>query len=388
MSDAAWQFHTPTKLRVGLGISAELADELTLLGARRPLLVTDRGIIAAGIADDIIAALGPGGTPPSIYDAVRSDPDAATVAEGSQRLRTWRADAVVAVGGGSVVDAAKAMAIMARHDGDILDYEHGQQRRRFDRPGLPLITIPTTAGTGSEVTWWSVITDPQRRRKCDIGSPLMAARVALVDPALSRGLPPQATAATGFDALSHALEALVTRHHHPATDALCRQAIEMIMAHLPTAVANGHDLEARMAMASAASIAGLAFPNAGLGAVHGLTAPLGARLGIAHGQACAALLPAVMRCNSTVVADRYAAVASWWGWQGIDPAAGAAVAVDRVLTLRRQLGLPSLRELGCTAADVPVIAADAIGPCSNCVNNPRPLTVADLDRLLHDALDE
>lgn len=379
-------FHTPTRWRFGDDCSQELGESVRNLGASRVLVVTDAGLVRAGVVDPLEANLQASGVEPIRFDQVEANPTVATVHTGIDTIRERRCEAVVAIGGGSPIDAGKAMAVLAAHHGPATDFEHAVGSRAIERAGLPLITVPTTAGTGSEVTCWSVITDTVAKRKFDIGSPLMAPRTALVDPLLTLGLPPRITAATGMDALTHAIEAFTTTGRYPMTQGIAAAAIRLIDAHIETAVADGSDRDARRAMAHAATAAGFAFPNTGLGAVHGLTAPIGGHLDAPHGDANACLLPWVMAWNAETEPAIYAAIARLLGWNGDDDTAGARFAIDRVVALNAAIGIPDLADLGVTEALVDRLAADAIGPHSNCNANPRPISLTEAAGLLRRAL--
>jgi alcohol dehydrogenase class IV len=381
---ASARFFTPTKLVFAAGASRGLLDELRALRSRRPLVVSDPGVAKAGLVARVVEPLAAAGITAELFTSVEANPLAATVHAGVAAAYAAGCDAVVAIGGGSAIDAAKAMAILHAHPGDIRQYEYGQ--RPFARAGLPFISIPTTAGTGSEVTWWSVITDPDTHRKFDVGDPRMAAVAALVDPELTLGLPARVTAATGMDAFTHALEAYTTKGRNPLTDGHALAAMELLAAHLPAAVANGADLAARTQVMLAATTAGLAFSNVGLGAVHGLTAPIGGHLGAAHGEANAALLPAVVRFNAPAVPERYARIARLFGWTGSSDTDGAAHLARSLGERNRSLGIPRVRDLGVTATNIPLLARDALGPISNCNSNPRSVSQTDAEAILLDAL--
>jgi alcohol dehydrogenase len=261
-----------------------------------------------------------------------------------------------------------------------VDYEAGMTP--ITKPGPAIFSIPTTAGTGSEATFWSVITDQQKHRKFDVGSPLMAAAVSFVDPLLTLSMPPSVTAATGMDAMCHAVEAYVTQNAGPVTDALAIRAIELVAQNLPTAFADGSHLEARGGTILGSMTAGMAFANAGLGAVHGVTAPLGGHFGVPHGVANAIMLPEVMDFNLEVRTERYGDIALALGAGKPD----AREAVKRVRKLNADLGLPSLDSYGITEEDLDMLAEDSIGPNSNCNANPRPVTKQDCIDMFRAAL--
>jgi len=386
MEPVRWSFHTPTRLVFGEGTSLTVGEELKALGCARPMLVTDVGLVKAGIVGRITSALEGVGLEPIVFDKVCPNPSVPTVAAGVEAAGSAGADAIVAVGGGSPIDAAKAIAMMCAQEGSTLDYEVG--KRDITTRGLPVVTIPTTAGTGSELTYYSVITDPDAHRKFDVGSPLMAPIVALDDPELTYELPRDMTAATGMDALTHAIEAFTSRGAAHHTDALALQAIRVIGKYLPRAVGTPDDLKARQMMLMASAMAGMAFANAGLGAVHGLSAPVGGHLDAPHGAANAALLPFVMDYNLYACLKPYAAIAKTWG---ADVAGGtreecAKAAIKMVRTLSRDVGIPTLGELGVTPDIIPTLARDSMGEYSNSNDNPAPLQVEDAEKILMNAL--
>jgi alcohol dehydrogenase class IV len=280
------------------------------------------------------------------------------------------------------MDAAKAMAILAVHDGSIVEYELGL--KPFTRPGAPLIAIPTTAGTGSESTKGAVITDPLTHRKFDVWDPLMAPTLALVDPLLTRSLPPQLTGSTGMDALTHSIEGYTATLASPLTDALHLKAIQLLGGNLLRAYRDGSDLEVRGSVMMASMIAGVGFPNSGLGSVHGLSLPLGGRFGIPHGVANAIMLPHVMSFNLEARPQKFADIAAALGAPGHGPAA----AVEAVLALRRELGIPLLSSFHLKEQDLPGLARDALGRNSNCVTNPRPTSEQDAVRIYQAAVQE
>jgi alcohol dehydrogenase len=281
----------------GQGAASRVADLLKELGAARSFIVTDPGVLASGVADVIRQPLEVAGVEVATFDAVKANPTISDVQAGGAALRDFGAHdtIVVAVGGGSAMDAAKAIALHAVNGGSVDELDF---RREPEHPGLPLIAVPTTAGTGSETNSYGVITNILTERKFYIGDSSVKPKVSVLDPELTLGLPPAATAATGLDALTHALESLMSRNANPYAEGLALQVIRMVAAWLPAAVQDGDDLEARSQMLFAAHLAGLAFSSGtGLGLCHAIAHPLGARLGMVHGAALAAVLPLVMMFN-------------------------------------------------------------------------------------------
>jgi alcohol dehydrogenase len=293
---------------------------------------------------------------------------------------------VVAVGGGSSVDAAKGIAVAAVNPerGRDLDY-----RRTFSAPALPLVAVPTTAGTGTETNAFGVITDPVTRRKFYVGSATARPAAAILDPELTASLPPGATASTGMDALVHALESCTSRRANPWSEGIALQAIRMISAHLPRAVADGADLEARSQMLLASHLAGIAFASTGLGICHAIGHALGGRFDIAHGVALTMVLPGVLRFNLPACGERLAAVAFALGAGDTARDAGwnADAAIDAVAALVDTIGMTRwLSDFGIAAADVDGIAADALDD-EVLDNTPRPPARADILSILTGALD-
>ena len=275
---------TPTQLVHGAGALARLGEVVACLGVSRPLLVTDQGVLAAGLAGRVLDAL----DDPVVFAEVRSNPDIDLVDEVAALYAAEGCDGLVAVGGGSPMDVAKAVGVVAEHGGSIARYEWGHDP--IERRIPPLVTVPTTAGTGSEVTLWAVITDPVRRIKFNVGgTALIAAYAAVIDPELMLGMPPAITAATGMDALAHAVECYTCDYHQFFNDAVALEAVELVAAWLERAVADGSDLEARTGMAHAATLGGLAYGTESAGAAHAMSQSAGRRARLparrAHGPA-------------------------------------------------------------------------------------------------------
>jgi len=368
LKSAQYKFFTPTRILFGEGCSGDAGKWAKEMGGTRALLVTDRGLEKTGIVDTVRVNLEEQSITVLIYDGVQENPSTANVHEGRDLIRERKIDILVALGGGSPMDAAKAMAILSAHEGSIVEYEFGL--KPFTSSGPPVIAIPTTAGTGSEATMGSVITDTQTHRKFDVVDPRMAPRLSLVDPVLTLSLPPSLTAATGMDALTHAIEGYTATLASPLTDALHRKAIELLGGYLVRAFRDGSDREARSQVMMAALTAGVGFPNSGLGAVHGLSMPLGGHFGIPHGIANAIMLPHVMRFNLSARPEKFTDIAVALG-------ADEAVSEDAlrmVIALRRTLQIPLLSSYDIQQTDLPKLARDALGRNSNCVTNPRTMT--------------
>jgi alcohol dehydrogenase class IV len=295
-----FEFATATKILFGPGTLREVAPAAKSFGARA-LVVTGRsGERAAGLLR-MLETEGVG----CVTFPVAGEPTVENIRAGVRQAKEERCALVVSFGGGSVIDAGKAIAAMLTNDGDLLDYlEVVGRGQPLMKPGAPFIAIPTTAGTGSEVTRNAVLASPEHRVKASLRSPLMVARLAVVDPELMLDLPPELTASTGIDALTQLIEPFVCNRANPMTDALCVEGIGRAARSLRRAFENGHDADARGDMALASLLSGLALANAGLGAVHGFAAPVGGMFPAPHGAVCAALLPHVMEVNLRALRQR------------------------------------------------------------------------------------
>lgn len=324
----AFHYQLPTEIVFGEGCIAEIGQLARKVGLHGPLIVTDRGVRATGIVDRVEAALADSGVSAGIFDAVTSDPRTSTVEEVRDRIVERDHDGTIGIGGGSALDVAKAAAALATNAGSPLDYVG---RDRIIHDPLPMIAVPTTAGTGSEVTMWSVLTDDETGAKVSIGSVKIMPRVALLDPELTYGLPPDLTAATGMDALSHAVESYGSVWNHPIAESLALQAIELVGRCLRSAVEDGTNRDARRGMLMASLISELAANSTRLGLCHALAIPLGARHHVPHGLANAILLSAVADYNAAADRDRYARIASL-----LD---GTHDAAQAIANLRQEIGI-------------------------------------------------
>jgi alcohol dehydrogenase len=373
----------------GAGAVDAVAGIVRATGCQAAVIVTDRGLASTPVVASVTGALAAGGLSVTVFSGVQPNPTTGDVAAGADTVAALAAGggrpAVVAVGGGSSIDAAKGIAVAA------VNPERGRDlgyRRAFSQPALPLVAVPTTAGTGTETNPFGVITDPATRRRFYVGDATSLPAAAILDPELTASLPPGATAATGMDALVHALESCMSRRANPWSEGIALQAIRMISAHLPRAVADGADLEARSQMLLASHLAGIAFASTGLGICHAIGHALGGRFGIAHGVALTMVLPWALRFNLPACEERLAAAGFAFG--AGDTARGARwnadAAIDAAAALTDQIGMTHrLPDFGITAADFDGIAEDALDD-EVLANTPRPPTGADIQAILTGAL--
>ena len=376
------RFYLPTEIVAGPGCFEGLGKAVRRLG-QRALVVGSPGRQA--LLERSAALLATAGVEASLFAEVRGEPSIEVVEAARARARAWRANVLVGIGGGSAIDTAKAAAGLFREPGAVAEYHAG--RPLHGLRGLPVVAVPTTAGTGAEVTKNAVLIDPGRGVKESIRDDSWFPALALLDPSLTLSLPPEATASTGSDALCQAIEAYVSTGAGPATDALAADAIRRIGRSLERAVAHGDDLAARSDMLYGSLLAGMAMANARLGAVHGLAHPLGARYGIAHGTLCGLLLPYVMACNLEYAIDKYAQIAALLGAaSGNEPPAEAArQGVERVRELLAKVGIPPrLEQLGVREGDLAAIVDEALLQ-SSLRYNPRPMGPDELMAVLRRA---
>jgi len=353
-------FLMPTKIVSGIGAVTEVAKEAKLFGGKKVLIITDPGLSKAGLPGVVADILKSGGIEVANFDAVESDPSIATASKVAETAKAFAADVLVAIGGGSAIDAAKSAALLVTSGGYLKDYAG---IGKVAKPTLPLIAIPTTAGTGSEVTFFAVMSDTDKNEKFTISSPLIAPRVAILDPELTVKLPPSITAYTGMDAMTHSIEAYGSVIAQPATDGLALEAIKMILMNLPIAVHRGDNLKARENMLQAALLAGVAFNSAFLGLAHAIASPLGAHFHTPHGLANAVMLPYVMEFNLPAAVGKYAAIATalGLGTPGEHPRRLAEKTVDAVTELARDINIPvHLRDIGAKEESLPLVAKDAL----------------------------
>jgi 4-hydroxybutyrate dehydrogenase len=370
-----------TRIQFDFGALTLLQSELQLLGMRRPLIVTDKGVIAAGLWDRVKAHL-PGNLPITLYDGTPENPTEAAMRDALATYKAEGCDGIIAIGGGSPMDLAKAVGLMATHPGPSLQaysfVEGGAGK--ITSAVAPIVAIPTTAGTGSEVSRGGVII-MDSGRKLAIGSPYLIPRLALIDPELALGLPPHLTAGTGMDAFTHNIECFLSNAVNPPADAIALDGLHKAWTHVERATKDGADREARYNMAMAAMEGAMVFQK-GLGAVHALSHPTGGLRGyrLHHGTLNAVYLPAVLRFNAPAVGDKYRRVASLMGLPDRD--ATAECVADAVRALNERLGIPKgLGAMGLQHDTVETIALGALGDHCH-LTTPRPPTRAQYVELI------
>ena len=351
-------FKMPARVRFGVGITETLGRALKdELGYNKVFVATDKGIVNAGIIDFIESGLKGSDIEYVIYDKLVSDPTIEVVDEAAAVLKKSGADVVLAVGGGSSIDTAKAICMLQTHEGSVRDYLFGGSKS-VTKEIMPLICVPTTAGTGSEMTAASVITNNQERTKVSVTHDNLIPKIAFLDPLLHRGMPPFITATTGLDALTHAIEAYLSLNAEPISDGMAITAIKMISDNLRTAVADGNNIEARSNMVIASTIAAVAFMNVGLGVVHGIAQAAGAVAHVAHGPTNALLLPYCMKRNMVGNLKKFKdiAVAMGENVEGLSLRDAAERAVSSVFQLTEDVGAPKhLEDMGVTKEMFPEI---------------------------------
>ena len=378
-------FFMPSVNIMGAGCLQDAVQALRGHGLRHALIVTDGVLSRLGVAARIQAQLASQDIESVVFDGTQPNPTVGNVRAGLALLRRHGCDFVVSLGGGSPHDCAKGIALCAANGGEIADYEGVD---RSAKPQLPLVAINTTAGTASEMTRFCIITDEERHIKMAIVDRNVTPLMSVNDPELMLAKPKGLTAATGMDALTHAVEAYVSTAANPITDACALKAVSLIAQNLRTAVAHGDDLHAREQMAYAQFLAGMAFNNASLGYVHAMAHQLGGFYDLPHGVCNALLLPHVEAFNVRTSAPRLRDVAGAMGADvaGLDAQAGAQACLAAIRQLSQDIGIPrSLAELGVQASDIPLLAANALKDACG-FTNPRPATQAEIEAIFHGAM--
>ena len=396
---STWTFHSAGQVLFGRNATQQLGEAALRLGVRRVLVVTDPALVDAGLAERVHPPLSEAGVAAKVFAGGEPEPSLRAAEAAVAAARDFRPDSVLGLGGGSNMDLAKITAVVLAHGGHPRDY-FGEDK--VPGPILPLICLPTTGGTGAEVSGAAVLTDADNHIKVSTLSNHLRPLLALVDPTLALSCPPRVTAESGLDALTHAVEAYTAADHgafapgealtyqgrNPFADMLAERAVALVGTHLRRAVAHGNDLEAREGMALAALLAGLAFSNAGVALVHALEYPVGGAVHVSHGAGNGLLLPYVMRFNLPVRKRAFAAVARLLGEDvdGIDEGEAAVRAVAAVERLRSDVGVPGrLREIGVRGDQLRGFAEKAFAIKRLLRVNPRPATAEDLEGILQSA---
>ncbi len=378
-------FRTTKRIVFGPGAVETIGAEVQLLKGKKVLVVTDPGIIQAGLLDSLTDPLKAAGLPFALFDGVESDPRIEVVEQCAEKSRQEAADLLIGYGGGSSLDIAKVTSVLLTNPGPI-DALFGIDL--VPNPGLPLILVPTTAGTGSEVTPIAILSDTKEKLKKGIVSPYLFPEVALLDPQLTVGLPPLVTALTGLDALIHAIEAYTSVNAFDLTDHLAFRAMELLYDNIRTAYARGEDLEARSRMLEGSLLAGIAFANAGVTAVHAFAYPLGGEFHLAHGLANSVMLPHVMRFNLLGNLPKFADIGSALGLD-TDPLTdkeAALEALEAVEDLMEDLNIPRrLRDLNIPQEAIPTLAEGVMKVTRLLANNPRRIALEDARHIYEEA---
>ena len=377
-----FSFTLPTKIVYGPGCIVSLIDELQLNNGNKPVIITDKGVKNAGILDKITSLLAQNNISCTVYDGVEPNPKDVNVEEGAKIAREFGADSIIAVGGGSPIDCAKSVGVLLAHDGDKIKKYEGKTAATKHLPLL--ITIPTTSGTGSELTFSSVITDTENNYKMTVKSQYTAAKVAICDPELTLSLPAHITASTGMDALTHAIEAYTAACAEPISDAAALYATELIYNNLVRAFNDGSNLEARSAMLLGSMLAGIAFSHSDVASVHCIAESLGGVYDLPHGVCNAVFLPHVMEYNMDYCLERYARIAKAMGLNFENEKEGAKIAVQAVKKLALDVKLPLFSSLNVNTDDFEKLAEMSDKNIST-ESNPRPMTKEDYLKVIENA---
>ncbi|HDY7476007.1 TPA: L-threonine dehydrogenase [Vibrio vulnificus] len=378
-------FFIPTVNLMGAGCLKDAADSIKAQGFTKGLIVTDKILNQIGVVKQVQDLLSERHVETVVFDGTQPNPTIGNVNAGLALLKQNECDFVISLGGGSPHDCAKGIALVAANGGEIADYEGVDKSAK---PMLPLIAINTTAGTASEMTRFCIITDEERHIKMAIVDKHTTPLISVNDPELMLAKPASLTAATGMDALTHAVEAYVSIAATPITDAVAIKAIELIQAHLRTAVAHGDDIEAREQMAYAQFMAGMAFNNASLGYVHAMAHQLGGFYDLPHGVCNAILLPHVQRYNAQVCPERLRDVAKAMGVnvEGMSAEQGAEAAIDAIVALAKDVGIPAgIHELGAKLEDIPTLADNALKDACG-FTNPKQATHEEISAIFEAAM--
>ncbi|SDF42070.1 iron-containing alcohol dehydrogenase [Sporomusa acidovorans] len=382
----SYGYFMPPVTVMGVGCLEDIADYIKPMGFKKALIVSDAVLVKINLISKLTDVLDKIAVDYVIFDGVQPNPTVSNVNTGLDMLKENHCDFVISFGGGSPHDCAKGIALVAANGGKIEDYEGVNKSAK---PQLPLIAVNTTSGTASQMTRFGVITDEIRHVKMVIVDWHTTAIIAVDDADLMVAMPPSLTAATGMDALTHAVEAYVSTIATPVTDCAAIKAIELIAGYLRRAVTDGNDIEAREMMTYAEYLAGIAFNNASLGYVHAMAHQLGGFYDLPHGVCNAILLPAVQDYNAKVVPERFVAIAKAMGEEvtGLTPAKAAAAALSAIRKLSADIGIPGgLRELkGFNEKDIPTLATNALKDAC-CLTNPKQATQAEIEGIYKAAI--
>lgn len=379
-------FQTTPRIVMGPGSLNLVSGEIKRLRAEKVMIITDPGLVATGIVERLEKLLSEGGLEVSRFDSVEPDPRYEIAVEAAKAAEKAGADFLVGIGGGSPIDICKVTSILAGNPGPVSEY-FGVDL--VPARGLPFMAIPTTAGTGSEVTPIAILSDEHEKLKKGIVSPYLFPSVALLDPELTTGLPPQVTAATGMDALIHAVEAFTSKNANSMTDMLAIQAMTLIFANVRTAFSDGANLAARSALLEGSLLAGMAFANAGVTAVHAFAYPIGAEYHIPHGVANSIMLTPVMEFNMLGNLPKFARMAEIFGEpvEGLNPREAALKAVEALRVLSVDLHIPpQLSRFGVKEEHLPALAEGVMKVTRLLANNPRELTKEDAEEIYRKVL--
>ena len=364
VQEQVYGFFIPSVTLIGIGASKQIPDKIKALGGSKPLLVTDKGVVAVGICKQVTDLLDAANMPYVVYDETVPNPTDKNVEDGIAIYKKNGCDSLITLGGGSSHDCGKGIGLLVSNGGKI----HDEGIDKATKPLMPYLAVNTTAGTGSEMTRFAVITDTSRHVKMAIADWRITPGIAIDDPVLMVGMPPALTAATGMDALTHAVEAFVSTIANPMTDACAIESIKLVFKYLRKAVANGQDLEAREGMCFAQYLGGMAFNNASLGYVHAMAHQLGGFYNLPHGECNALLLPHVEQFNLIANVEKFVEMAKIMGenTEGLAPRDAAELALKAIRQLSADVGIPAtLVELGkrygkeVKAGDIPTMTANA-----------------------------
>ena len=381
MDGLVHKLELPKRTRFGPRSIEEIEDDIGLFNERNVFVISDRGVAEAGLINSLIDVIEKRTRRVEVFDRTEPEPTVQSVESATAAMRNaGDVDLLVSLGGGSVMDTAKCANIVVTNGGSILDYEEGKENRRDIDKLIPHVAIPTTAGTGSEATVWAIFIDPRRKFKTGVQDPRLIADLVILDPDVTTTMPPRVTAATGMDALTHAIESYVSEYANPFTEALSVKSIELIADNLRTAYNDGKDIEARGNMLLASYMAGIAFSNSSCGIVHTLAETLGGFYRIPHGITNSLMLPSVMEFNASARREKFSRIAGLMGEvvKSAGSQASALKSVDAVRRLAKNLGLPlKLREVGVRKMDIPTLATMAF-PWANISGNPKEATLGQL----------